>query len=660
MSPVDPASLDTNQVVPAMSLLDGHTLLALSSATSPGSLGSLAMIGRYKVLRLLGAGGMGIVVLARDPNLPDGHADSLVAIKILRLEFRNSAIAVKRFVTEATHMSRLAHPHILRVLEIQSEVEPAFYVMPYLAAGPLSKVINPDRGMARERILQLAIPVAQAIAFAHGRGIIHRDLKPANILLTDDGEPRVADFGLVRTVYNDSIVDPSRDLHEGSAAYMSPAIAEGNAEDTRCDIYSFGATLYEMLTGRPPYEGRTAIEVMRKIRAGAPEPIRKFRSDADRGLSEVSARCMERRLSDRYASMQDVVDDLERCRAGKQLSGRRPLITRRRIVVAGAGTIAAAAIGMPWWFSRDQYKPKVIASLGTGGGWSSHFSHDSKWIIHSSKQSLYIRDARTLQLVREISGLPVEYSVLWFADVSPDLKTIAFSTDLDEHSVRVAEIDTGRFLYEHSPGGPRQVRFLRDAPDRNQLAIACPDMGEDNLLVQLLDLNTFKLVGRIFADRPVRNVHAIGEVDGFGTIASTDLGLGFGKWSSGEYRLEPNTGRIVKSISKAFGMSSAIRITGTEDGTVEFRRTGTIAHTIRAHDAEVSFACLYSDGRYGRTVGGKIPQILGWDIENTRIISRVDLGWLQSRRAVVSPDGALASVCDEYDRLLVLQLPDVT
>ncbi len=122
-------------------------------------------------------------------------------------------------------------------------------------------------------ILDIATQIAEGLRYAHQRGIIHRDLKPANILLAANDKACLADFGLARTMFNDTIVDVESQQCEGTAPYMSPAVAAGNAEDTRCDIYAFGALLYEMLTGEPPYKGQNTKEIQKQILAGPPKPI---------------------------------------------------------------------------------------------------------------------------------------------------------------------------------------------------------------------------------------------------------------------------------------------------------------------------------------------------------------------------------------------------
>jgi serine/threonine protein kinase len=324
---------------PEGSILDHATLIHGAAFGPPAALGAIGSIGKYPVSRVIGGGGMGLVVLARRPG-----TDQQVAIKVLRTELRQSPPAVKRFLTEARHMSQLSHPHVLELLEIGESPEMPHYVMPYVPRGSLGSALQDPKQLTAHDLLRIAREVAEAVAFAHGRGLIHRDLKPANILIGNDGSAYVCDFGLVRTIFNDTTVDASREQREGSAPYMSPAVARGEAEDTRCDIYSFGATLYEMLTGKPPYEGRSTQQVIEQIKTGPPEPIRKINPQAPVFLTRVADGCMARELRERYASMNDVAEDLRRAERNEKPIGARGsrwrLKARRKVVVTALLAIA--------------------------------------------------------------------------------------------------------------------------------------------------------------------------------------------------------------------------------------------------------------------------------------------------------------------------------
>jgi serine/threonine-protein kinase len=259
---------------------------------------------------------MGVVLKARDRR-----TNRSVAIKVLRPQWLADRRAVVQFLTEARHMARLRHPHILPVLEVVNHPQGPYYVMPWLQGGSLARRLAPGRPMARATVLDLAQQVAAALRHAHEAGLIHRDLKPANVLLDEQDQAYLADFGLVRTMFNDALVDVQGNQYIGTAAYMSPAVAAGQAEDTRCDIYGFGALLYELLTGRPPYQGKGSRDILRQVRKGPPAPIRRWNPRADPHLVRIAEGAMARLLRDRYAHMADIVADLERVARGQEPLG---------------------------------------------------------------------------------------------------------------------------------------------------------------------------------------------------------------------------------------------------------------------------------------------------------------------------------------------------
>ncbi len=333
-------------------------LIAQRMLSAPLRPGVLAMLDRFEILRVLGRGGMGVVLLGRDPG-----TGQEVAIKLVRSDLVGDPRAMQRFVKEAGHLKRLRHPNVVPVLEISDRPRGPYFVMPYFEKGSLASRLEPGQALERENILELALPVAEGLSFAHRRGIIHRDLKPANLLLTTEGGVCLADFGLARSLFNDTLVDVESRQWEGTAPYMSPAVAAGEAEDTRCDIYAFGALLYEMLTGRPPYRGERTKEILDQIRAGPPKPITSLNPKADRDLAAIATGALARELRDRYAEMRDIVADLHRVRQGRPPLGphgagrkARPMLLRvrrvARVLWVPACLAGAAALGWMLWRRR--------------------------------------------------------------------------------------------------------------------------------------------------------------------------------------------------------------------------------------------------------------------------------------------------------------------
>jgi serine/threonine protein kinase/sugar lactone lactonase YvrE len=311
---------DNPPAVPPVSVFTGPIgeLIHQRMLLPPSRPGLLAALDHFEIQRLIGAGGMGIVLLARDTN-----TGREMALKLVRSELVGNPYVIQRFLKEAGHLKRLRHTNIVPVEEISDRPEGPYFAMPYYEKGSLANRIKPGQPLSPDAILDIAMPVAEGLAFAHRSGIIHRDLKPANILLGAHGQVCLGDFGLARTMFNDTIVDVESRHLEGTAPYMSPAVAAGNAEDTRCDIYSFGALLYEMLTGQPPYQGRGTKEILDQILVGPPKPITSLNPAADRGLVAVAERALARELRDRYAEMRDVLNDLQLLREGKPPAAQR-------------------------------------------------------------------------------------------------------------------------------------------------------------------------------------------------------------------------------------------------------------------------------------------------------------------------------------------------
>jgi serine/threonine protein kinase/streptogramin lyase len=341
--------------VPPVSVFTGPVaeLIAQQMLLPPSRPGLLAALDHFEILRVLGGGGMGIVLLARDPNTGRD-----VALKLVKSDLVSNQHVVHLFLKEAGHLKRLRHTNIVPVQEISDRTEGPYFVMPYFEKGSLASRIKPGQPLDTESILDLAAQVAEGLSFAHRNGIIHRDLKPANILLTADGTACLADFGLARTMFNDTVVDVAGRQLEGTAPYMSPAVAAGDAEDTRCDIYSFGALLYEMLTGHPPYKGRGTKEILDQIIAGPPRPIPSLNPAADRRLTAVAEKAMARELRDRYADMRDILKDLQLIKAGKPPLGQRTpgqLHIFSKVIWIPAGIMILALAG--WMFWREHPQP---------------------------------------------------------------------------------------------------------------------------------------------------------------------------------------------------------------------------------------------------------------------------------------------------------------
>jgi serine/threonine protein kinase len=292
------------------------TLAEEASAAPPRPVPVLAAgesFGRYQITRLLGRGAMGAVYLAYD-----SHLQRFVALKTPFLS--NKPHIVKRFYREARAAAQIRSPYICPIYDVDQISGIHYLSMAFIDGQPLSRVIVGEHGKDHQRIADIVKKIARGIQKAHDKGIIHRDLKPDNIMLDVDGEPIVMDFGLARRVDDEiKVTQAGRIL--GTPAYMSPEQAEGDAKKIGppTDIYSLGVVLFEMLTGRLPFEG-PFITILRKIGSDAPPLPSTLCPDleANSPLEQICLKMMAKKPAERYARMADVADALEQLTAPRE------------------------------------------------------------------------------------------------------------------------------------------------------------------------------------------------------------------------------------------------------------------------------------------------------------------------------------------------------
>ena len=258
-------------------------------------------IGSFEVLAPLGAGGMGEVYRARDPRLGREVAIKLLPAPQLADEGRR-----RRFVQEAQAASKLNHPNIVTVHEIDSVDGTDYIVMEYVPGQSLARLI-PKSGMPVRESLRIAVAIADALCAAHAKGIVHRDVKPGNVVVTPDGAVKVLDFGLAKLTADGSddsaetltTLTQSEPLSEpgaitGTAAYMSPEQATGGSVDARSDIFSFGVLLYQLVSGQRPFQGATASELRAAVARDQPRPPRELVPALPDALERLILRCLRK------------------------------------------------------------------------------------------------------------------------------------------------------------------------------------------------------------------------------------------------------------------------------------------------------------------------------------------------------------------------------
>ncbi len=317
-------------------------------------------LGNYEILEQIGCGGMGVIYRARQR-----HSRRIVAVKRVLSYRADSHGALQRFRREAQAVASLDHPNILPIYEVSESVDGLpFFSMKFAEKGSLQEHTASLRNEPR-RCVQLMAKVAHAVEYAHSRGVLHRDLKPGNILLNDRGEPLVSDFGLAKLL--DGNNDLTRSLTTfGTAGFIAPEQAGDAAVDftSVADVYSLGAVLFNVLTGRPPFLGSNPVSVIRQASETQAPKLRSLAPSLDRDLETICARCLERDPKARYQSAGDLAADLERWLAGRPIVAR-PVSPPARIwrwsqrnpKLVGAATagilLGAAAV---WLFRAELFR----------------------------------------------------------------------------------------------------------------------------------------------------------------------------------------------------------------------------------------------------------------------------------------------------------------
>ncbi|HUE04971.1 MAG TPA: protein kinase [Bryobacteraceae bacterium] len=307
----------------------------------PESLACGALLAHYRIVSRLGGGGMGEVYLAQDVNL-----ERPVALKILPPELAHDADRMRRFIQEAKTASALSHPNVARVFEIGEADGVSFLAMEYIEGETLAAHIG-GAPLSLGEAIEIAIQVADALDAAHVKGIVHRDIKPANIMIGPRGHVSVLDFGLAKMKPPGGVSGVSRTATQfltdpgmvmGTVHYMSPEQALGREADERSDLFSLGVVLYEMATGRLPYAGANATELLMQILHAQPEAMARFNYETPPELERIVRKCLEKDRERRYQSARDLQVDLQNL--------ERSFIPASGAEKSGATRARAAQIGV--------------------------------------------------------------------------------------------------------------------------------------------------------------------------------------------------------------------------------------------------------------------------------------------------------------------------
>jgi serine/threonine protein kinase len=392
--------------------------------------------GDYELLEEIARGGMGVVYKARQRSL-----NRIVAVKMILAGQLASPQEIQRFVTEAEAAAQLDHSNIVPIYEVGQRDGQHFFSMAFVEGSSLAERID-DGPLPPHEAAVLMKTVADAVHYAHEQGIIHRDLKPANLLLDKTGQPRITDFGLAKRLDVASGLTATGEVM-GTPSYMPPEQAGGRISEIGAysDVYSLGAILYHLLTGRPPFEGANVVDTIRQVSEEDPVPPRQLNAAVERDLESICMKCLQKKPSRRYQSAAELEEDLGRYLERETVQAR-PISRRERAwrkvqrkpVVPSLGILACVAVAV-----------LTIVGLWLYG----NIKNTMKQTMGSEVEAILHADANALRL--------------WFAEQEANVDTVTNEPDVRRNVQKLVEL---------ANQGDTSEKVLRDATQQEQLRAA--------------------------------------------------------------------------------------------------------------------------------------------------------------------------------------------
>ncbi len=312
----------------------GETAAASGTATfqtpSKGLARGTTFARRFEIIEEIGRGGMGTVYKAYDNKVRE-----VVALKLLKPEIASDLEVIERFRNEIKLARQVSHRHVCRMYDLGEEWLSIYISMEYVAGEDLKSFIRRSGHLTEAKAVGLAKQIAEGLAEAHRLGVVHRDLKPQNVMIDKDGNAKIMDFGIARSLHTRGVTGTGVII--GTPEYMAPEQADGRDIDHRVDIYALGAILFEMVTGRVPFEGATPLSIVLKHRSEPPADPQTINAQISGGLSRIILKCLSKSRDDRYASAAEVLKDLtavgQSLPMTRQVTGRAKPLTEHEITV---------------------------------------------------------------------------------------------------------------------------------------------------------------------------------------------------------------------------------------------------------------------------------------------------------------------------------------
>jgi serine/threonine protein kinase len=592
----------------------------LSPTDEPGSLGRVA---HYEVTSIIGLGGVGVVLKARDQKL-----GRVVALKVLAPQIAASETARQRFIREARTAAGVRSQHVVTIFAVEEHRGQLFLAMEYVAGHSLQEELDHRGPLPLPEVLRIGAEIAEGLAAAHAQGLVHRDIKPGNILLEEGTETvKITDFGLALAV------DDARLTRQGVVAgtpqYMAPEQAEGKTADSRSDLFSLGSVLYAICTGRPPFEAENSIAILKQVSEQAPSPVRELNPKTPDSLAAMIEKLHAKNPDDRFESAAEVAALLRQHLAHLQQpalvpmppSLRRPLPTRQHPMVAAAVAAAifmVAAVGL--W--------QIVIRITDKDG------NVTETTVADDAKIELVKDGAVIASIPDNNITNTSVSIRRFEKHSGIVHGVALSRDgtrifvgRRDGSLQLLDATGGDELRAF-PGHDEWVRCVALSPN-GQLALSC----SRDKFVRLWNVETGAEVRRFEG-----HTEGISKVafspDGQRALSSSeDKTLRLWKVETGEElcRLEGHTGGVLSFALSADGRRA---LSGSQDWTMRLwdLERGSELHRFEGHETWVWSVALSADGRFAvsgsgthsRDADGRPYDCLVrlWDVDSGKLLRK--------------------------------------